>query len=47
LLRAAVRWIDERGRDLKPIVAEGNFRKIFPFGAEIAGDVERALGGGA
>jgi hypothetical protein len=47
LLRAAVRWLDERGRDVKPIVVEGNFRKIFPFGAEIAGDVERALGGGA
>jgi hypothetical protein len=44
LLRAAVRWLDERGRDLTPVVAEGNFRKIFPFGAEIAPEVERALG---
>jgi hypothetical protein len=45
LLRAAVRWLDELGRDLKPVVAEGNFRKIFPFEAEIAPDVERALRG--
>ncbi len=43
LLRAAVRWLDERGRDLAPVVAEGNFRKIFPFGGEIAPEVERAL----
>jgi len=43
LLRAAVRWLDERGRDLRPVVAEGNFRKIFPFGAEIAPEVERAF----
>ncbi len=47
LLRAAVRWLDEHGRDLAPVVAEGNFRKIFPFGAEVVGDVERALGRGA
>jgi hypothetical protein len=43
LLRAAVRWLDERGRDLRPVVAEGNFRKIFPFDPEIAPEVERAL----
>jgi hypothetical protein len=43
LLRAAVRWLDERSRDLAPVVAEGNFRKIFPFGGEIAPEVERAL----
>jgi len=43
MLRAAVRWLDERGRDLRPVVAEGNFRKIFPFDPEIAPDVERAL----
>ena len=45
LLRAAVRWLDELGRDLGPVVAEGNFRKVFPFGAEIAPEVERALSG--
>lgn len=45
LLRAAVRWLDGLGRDLRPVVAEGNFRKIFPFGPEIAPDVERALSG--
>jgi len=44
LLRAAVRWLDERSRDLTPVVAEGNFRKIFPFGSDIAPEVERALG---
>ena len=43
LLRAAVRWLDELHRDLRPIVAEGNFRKVFPFGADIAPEVERAL----
>ncbi len=43
-LRAAVRWIDELGRDLAPIVEEGNFQKVFPFGAEIASEVEKALG---
>ncbi len=45
LLRAAVRWLDEVARDLSLVVAEGNFRKIFPFGGEIAPDVERALSG--
>ncbi|MGE5276042.1 MAG: hypothetical protein ACM3SU_03525 [Acidobacteriota bacterium] len=45
LLRAAVRWLDEVGRDLRPVVAEGNFGRIFPFDPEIAPDVERALAG--
>jgi hypothetical protein len=43
MLRAAVRWLDELGRDLGPVVAEGNFRKVFPLGADIAPEVERAL----
>ncbi len=43
LLHAAVRWIDESARDLAPIVAEGNFRKIFPFADEIAREAEAAL----
>jgi hypothetical protein len=43
LLRAAVRWIDEWSRDLAPVVAEGNFRKIFPFGGDILLEAERAL----
>ena len=30
LLYAAARWIDESGRDLDPVVREGNFRKVFP-----------------
>jgi hypothetical protein len=33
LLHAAARWIDESGRDLAPVVREGNFGKVFPFGA--------------
>ncbi len=33
LLYAAARWIDESGRDLTLVVREGNFRKVFPFGA--------------
>jgi hypothetical protein len=33
LLYAAARWIDESGRDLVPVVREGNFRKVFPFGS--------------
>ena len=33
LLYAAARWIDESGRDLALVVREGNFRKVFPFGA--------------
>ena len=43
LLHAAARWIEESGRDLAPIVAEGNFRRIFPFEDEIAGDAEAAF----
>jgi hypothetical protein len=43
MLRAAVRWLDELGRDLGPVVAEGNFRRVFPLGADIAPEVERAL----
>jgi hypothetical protein len=43
LLHAAVRWIDEAGRDLGAVAREGNFRKVFPFGAEIAGEAEAAL----
>jgi hypothetical protein len=33
LLYAAARWIDESGRDLALVVRDGNFRKVFPFGA--------------
>lgn len=33
LYYAAARWIDESGRDLALVVREGNFRKVFPFGA--------------
>jgi hypothetical protein len=43
LLHAAARWIDESGRDLAPIVAEGNFRKIFPFVEEVAREAEAAF----
>ena len=43
LLHAAVRWIDECGRDLSGVVEEGNFRRVFPFGAELAGEAEAAL----
>jgi hypothetical protein len=46
LLHAAARWIDESGRDLAPIVREGNFRKVFPFGAELAREAEEAFRGG-
>ena len=42
-LRAAIRWIDELGRDLAPIVEEGNFSKIFPFGRESAAEIEKTL----
>jgi hypothetical protein len=44
LLQAAVRWIDESGRDLSAVAREGNFRKIFPFGGEVAAEAEIALG---
>jgi len=43
LLHAAARWIDESGRDLGSILNEGNFRKIFPFGEELAGEAEEAI----
>jgi hypothetical protein len=43
-LLASVRWIDELGRDLAPILEEGNFQKIFPFGPEIASEIEKTLG---
>lgn len=36
LFHAAARWIDESGRDLTPVVEEGNFGKVFPFGALVA-----------
>jgi hypothetical protein len=43
LLHAAARWIDESGRDLRAVLAEGNFRKVFPFAPEIASEAEEAL----
>jgi hypothetical protein len=36
LFHAAARWIDESGRDLARVVLEGNFGKVFPFGALVA-----------
>ena len=42
LLHAAARWIDEWGRDLVPVVREGNFAKVFPFGA-LAAEAEAAF----
>jgi len=50
LLQAAVRWIDEVGRDLSVVARDGNFRKVFPFGPELARETEEILaaaGGGA
>lgn len=44
-LHAAARWIDESGRDLSRIAREGNFRKVFPFDAELAREAEEALTG--
>lgn len=43
LLHAAARWIDESGRDLRAVLSEGNFRKVFPFGPEIAAEAEQVL----
>jgi hypothetical protein len=43
LLLAAVRWIDESGRDLGAIAREGNFRRIFPWGGAVADASEAAL----
>ena len=43
LLYGAVRWIDDSRRDLAAVAREGNFRKVFPFGADIAAEAEAAL----
>ena len=43
LLYAAVRWIDESGRDLAAVAREGNFPRIFPFGGEIGEAASAAL----
>ena len=43
LLHAAVRFIDESGRDLASVEREGNFARIFPFGDEIAKEAAAAL----
>jgi len=43
LLYAAVRWIDESGRDLSAVVREGNFSRIFPFAGEIGEAASAAL----
>lgn len=40
---AAARWIDESGRDLAAIAREGNLRRVFPLGDELAAEIERAL----
>ncbi len=42
-LLAAVRWIDECGRDLSMLLREGNFRKVFPFEGDIVEAAEAAL----
>jgi hypothetical protein len=42
LLHAAARWIDESRRDLAAVVREGNFGKVFPFGA-LAAEAEAAF----
>ncbi len=43
LLHAAVRFIDESGRDLASVEREGNFGRIFPFGEDIAKEAAAAL----
>lgn len=43
LRHGAARWIDELGRDVEVIFREGNFRKIFPFGVELAREAEAAI----
>ena len=43
LAHAAVRWIDDAGRDLAAVAREGNFRKVFPFGADLADAAEAAF----
>lgn len=45
LFYAAARWIDESGRDLTRVVAEGNFAKVFPFGS-LAAEAEEAFRAG-
>jgi hypothetical protein len=45
MLHAAVRWIDESGRDLAHVLAEGNLRKVFPFGDVLASEVGAAISG--
>ena len=45
LLYGAVRWIDDSRRDLSAVAREGNFRKVFPFGPDVAAHAEAALGG--
>ena len=45
LLYGAVRWIDDSRRDLAAVAREGNFRKVFPFGPDIAAEAETALRG--
>jgi hypothetical protein len=42
-LHAAVRWIDESVRDLALVEREGNLRRIFPFGDEIANEAAATL----
>jgi len=43
LAHAAVRWIDDAGRDLAAVAREGNFRKVFPFEKELAEAAEAAF----
>ncbi|MDQ6893834.1 MAG: hypothetical protein M3167_14275 [Acidobacteriota bacterium] len=43
LLLAAVRWIDACGRDLRPILLDGNFARAFPFGRDLARETEEAI----
>lgn len=42
-LHAAARWIDGCGRDIGVIWKEGNLARAFPFGPELAREVEEAL----
>ena len=35
--------MDESGRDLATVASEGNFRKVFPFGGDVADAAESAL----
>jgi hypothetical protein len=45
MLHAAVRWIDEAGRDLAPVLADGNLKKVLPFDASLAAEVVAAVSG--